>query len=224
MQPRKSDVPVPETLLVGLLLAFVGGFLDAYTYLLHGEVFANAQTGNMVLLFINLAKGRWAKAGYYIIPILAFAMGVWVTDLLKRKFGAFKDVHWRQLSILLELFVLAAVAFMPRSVPDGAINILVSFICAVQVASFSRLHGMGYATTMCTNNLRQFVELTSACVMEGNRDAGGRALKYFLIILTFCVGALACTLLTGPFAGYAILACCLPLSIVWAYLFFQKPA
>ncbi len=32
-----------ETHLLGLLLALVGGFLDAYTYVCRGHVFANAQ-------------------------------------------------------------------------------------------------------------------------------------------------------------------------------------
>ena len=47
---------VSETHLLGLLLAVVGGFLDAYTYLCRGRVFANAQTGNIVLLGVNLTN------------------------------------------------------------------------------------------------------------------------------------------------------------------------
>ena len=38
--------PLSETFALGALLAAAGGFLDAYTYLLRGGVFANAQTGN----------------------------------------------------------------------------------------------------------------------------------------------------------------------------------
>ena len=45
-----------ESYLVGLILAAVGGYLDVYTYISRGGVFANAQTGNIVLLAINLAK------------------------------------------------------------------------------------------------------------------------------------------------------------------------
>ncbi|MEF9840560.1 MAG: DUF1275 family protein, partial [Lachnospiraceae bacterium] len=39
---------ISETFLIGAILAMVGGFLDAYTYLCRGGVFANAQTGNLV--------------------------------------------------------------------------------------------------------------------------------------------------------------------------------
>lgn len=61
-----------ETFCLGALLAVTGGFLDAYTYLTRGRVFANAQTGNLVLLAMNLAGGQFQKAQYYLIPILAF--------------------------------------------------------------------------------------------------------------------------------------------------------
>ena len=37
-----------ESLAIGLLLALTGGFLDAYTYVARGRVFANAQTGNIL--------------------------------------------------------------------------------------------------------------------------------------------------------------------------------
>ena len=47
---------ISEMLLTGILLTAVGGFLDAYTYLVRGGVFANGQTGNLVLLGIRLAN------------------------------------------------------------------------------------------------------------------------------------------------------------------------
>ena len=222
MRAYKKNIPIPETMPVGLLLAFVGGFLDAYTFLLHGGVFANAQTGNMVLLFIQLAEGRWVKAGYYILPILAYALGILVTDLLKRRFVTSRHIHWRQIAILAELLILAAIGLLPASIPDGVINITISFVCAVQVASFSRLHGMGYATTMCTNNLRQAVEHAAAFRMEQDRAAGSRALKYLAVILVFCFGALCCALAVRAFSYQSIFLCCLPLLGVWLYLFGNK--
>ena len=36
-----------------------GGFQDAYTYWCRGGVFANAQTGNIVLLSTALFRGEW---------------------------------------------------------------------------------------------------------------------------------------------------------------------
>ena len=65
-----------ESLLLGALLAVAGGFFDAYTYLCRGGVFANAQTGNIVLFGLELAQREWMRALGYLVPIVAFAVGV----------------------------------------------------------------------------------------------------------------------------------------------------
>ena len=43
---------------VSLALATVGGFLEAYTYVTRDGVFANAQTGNIARMGLNLAQGN----------------------------------------------------------------------------------------------------------------------------------------------------------------------
>ncbi|MBC8862671.1 DUF1275 domain-containing protein, partial [Escherichia coli] len=40
---------ISESIGLGLLLALAGGFMDAYSYIERGQVFANAQTGNILL-------------------------------------------------------------------------------------------------------------------------------------------------------------------------------
>ena len=52
----KQTKQMSETHLLGILLAVVGGFLDAYTSICRGHVFANAQTGNIVLLGVHLTN------------------------------------------------------------------------------------------------------------------------------------------------------------------------
>ncbi|MBW4960177.1 DUF1275 family protein, partial [Klebsiella pneumoniae] len=51
-----------RNLTVAALLTLSGGYLDAYTYVGHGHVFANTMTGNVALLGINLSAGEWAAA------------------------------------------------------------------------------------------------------------------------------------------------------------------
>lgn len=45
-----------------VFLTLSGGFQDAYTYMGRGKVFANAQTGNIVLMATNFCEGDFAKA------------------------------------------------------------------------------------------------------------------------------------------------------------------
>jgi uncharacterized membrane protein YoaK (UPF0700 family) len=83
-----------ETVQVSLLLAFAGGYLDAYTWIIHG-VMANAQTANLVLLWVygtadNLRQavegvftavsvrgevGMLHRSGIFTAVCVAFGMG-----------------------------------------------------------------------------------------------------------------------------------------------------
>ena len=74
--------PKPDrenSLYLFLTFALVGGFLEAYTFLLHGGVFCNAQTGNLVLFFLNLTGGNWADASHYLYSLLAYVAGILVS-------------------------------------------------------------------------------------------------------------------------------------------------
>lgn len=69
-------MPVTSTSLrFALLITGASGFLDAYTFLVRGGVFANAQTGNVILLALNLAHGEIRQASAHLWPIIAFAGG-----------------------------------------------------------------------------------------------------------------------------------------------------
>ena len=124
-----------ETLLVGSLLAMVGGFLDVYTYMIRGGVFANAQTGNIVLLGIQLAEGNIKKTIGYLIPIIAFIVGIIVAEIIKNKYKSRNHVHWRQIVVLVEILTLLSVAFIPET-QNMVVNAMISFVCSLQVESF----------------------------------------------------------------------------------------
>ena len=105
---------VSESLTLGIFLALAGGFMDAYSYECRGEVFANAQTGNILLFGIHISKGEFPMALRYLCPILAFALGIVVSDVVKHYLKEKKLPHWRQVTILFEAVVLVAVGFMAQ--------------------------------------------------------------------------------------------------------------
>ncbi len=185
---KKSNLQMSETFRLGALLAVCGGFLDAYTYLCRGHVFANAQTGNVVLLGLNLAQGQVAEALGYVIPIVAFALGIVLAELLR---GAFckRRLHWRQAVILVEVGILLFVAFLPQGRWDTTANVLVAFVCAMQVQTFRKMQGSVYATTMCTGNLRSGTELLVDYFKTGDKSLLKKGLAFYGIILFFIVGA-----------------------------------
>lgn len=84
-------------------LMVVAGFFGAYTYLLRGNVFCNAQTGNVVLMGMALGAKKWGEALYYLIPISAYLMGAFVSELLPNPVKHRLPVRWDTLLIAIEL-------------------------------------------------------------------------------------------------------------------------
>ena len=215
---RTPPAQMSETVRLGAVLAAAGGFLDAYTYLTRGGVFANAQTGNIVLLGGYLAQGQFRTAGRYLIPILAFAAGVIVAELIKARFRYHPALHWRQITVGAEVAILAAVAFLPQrwNVPA---NLAVSFVCAMQVESFRKIRGNTYATTMCTGNLRSATELLFRCCRSGGRCEREQCLQYYGIILFFACGAALGALFCRSLGERAVLLACLLLAAAFLLMF-----
>ena len=81
MEKRYRAKQASDSLLVGGLLSMSGGLQDAYTYHVRDQVFANAQTGNIVLLGQSIALGNWETAVRYLLPLLAFAAGVYLSAM-----------------------------------------------------------------------------------------------------------------------------------------------
>lgn len=213
-----------ETFILGALLAVTGGFLDAYTYLIRGKVFANAQTGNIVLLGVNMAVGEFGKALNYIFPIGAFVLGVIVVEMIRSHYSRKSDIniHWRQVVVLIELAVVSAVAFVPSGDGNMAVNVAVAFVCSMQVESFRKMHGDAYATTMCTGNLRSATELLYHRVRSHDTDAGIRSLRYYGIIGFFVVGVILGSWMTGMWGEYAVWFCSLILLGVFGIMFIEE--
>ena len=207
-----------ESMLTAAFIILSGGLQDAYTYLCRGKVFANAQTGNIVLFSAYLFDGDWAHSRRYLVPVLSFMLGIFVAECIHRHFKHMERVHWRQLILLAEIVLLFLVGFLPQE-GNTAANALVSFVCAMQVEAFRKLHGSAFATTMCTGNLRSGTEHLFRWLHHREGTSGRSALVYYGLILSFVAGAVLSGLLTPLFGTRTVLAACLPLLLSLALMF-----
>ena len=170
-----------ESIELAVLLSLAGGLMDCYSYLVRDHVFANAQTGNMLLFGVNLASGDWAQCIHYAVPVVCFALGIALCHgikLLARE----EHLHWRQLALAIEVLVLVGVSFVPEGHSLRA-NGLTSFACGIQVQAFRKFHGRALATTMCIGNLRSGTQ--SMVSFVHSRDGGqlrGGLISYFVIV------------------------------------------
>ncbi len=111
---------------------------------------------------------------------------------------------------------------MPRGDFDVAVNVAVSFMCAMQVESFRKVNGNAFASTMCTGNLRSATERLWRYHLTKDRSERNRGVQYLLIILFFIVGAAMGAWLSGIWGVRAILFCCVLLAGVFGVMFIKE--
>ncbi len=207
-----------ESFLTAMFLSMSGGLQDAYTYLSRGKVFANAQTGNIVLLSTRLVEHNWAAALRYLVPLLAFALGVFAAELLHEYARGYQRLHWRQIVILVEIVILFLVGFIPEELNLIA-NALVSFSCAMQVQSFRKVSGYVFASTMCIGNLRSGTEALSTWILHRDAQNLRRLWHYLGIIVLFGLGAALGSLGVKHLGSISIWGSCALLLICFGLMF-----
>lgn len=210
-----------ETFFLCALLAIIGGFLDAYTYIARGGVFAFAQTGNLIFLGMNLTEGNIGKVIYYLTPICSFIIGVMICELIKSKYKEQGGLHWRQIAVAIEIIILVIVGFIPTGALNMVANVLITFVCAMQVESFRKVNGNSIATTMCTGNLRSATEMLFYYLKTKDKKVLNKSLNYFGIIAFFVFGVALGTIFTKLIHQKSIFICSILLVIVFCTMFIE---
>lgn len=167
-----------ETVEIVLLLAFAGGYIDAYTWIIHG-VMANAQTANLIFLWVYATAGNWAKAFHFVPPMLAFAVGIVIAAWLRRAAGERASA----ISTLIEILLLIAIGILHNRLPDIAGTLGISLVAAMQTAIFTKVEGVVCSTVMITGNMRQAIENIFAAASGG---APPRTLRRSGIFVGLC--------------------------------------
>ena len=184
------------------LLITAAGWFGAYTFILRGGVFCNAQTANVVLFAVALGQQRWEHAAYLLIPIGAYFLGAFVSEYLGKTVKRFHFLRWDTLLIGFEVVVVIVLGLLPKNAPDQICQIALNFICSMQFNTFRQVKGIPAATTFVTNHIRQVG--SSAAKFIRHRDAASKEklLVHGSLILFFALGAVlgtvGCTLLGYP--------------------------
>ena len=193
---------ITDSIPCAILLALSGGCMDAYSYLFRDHVFANAQTGNILLFAVNLADGDLSGALKYFSLTLSFVAGIKLADLISRK-KTTPGSRRLPFSVLFEALLLFLTAFLPVSL-NAAANMTISFVCGIQLENFRELRGHGIATTMCIGNLRNGTYYLDKYIQTHSRPYLRRAALYFGIIALFAAGAVIESKLIRIIGTYAI--------------------
>lgn len=200
-----ADVP-EQSLAVACLLTMSGGFLDAFSWLSLGGVFANSQTGNVVLLGMNAALANWHEAAKHVPPILAFFVGAAVASRAKAPLPCLAG----------EIAALAAVMLLMvlHRLPGPLAIVGMSFGVALQTASFRQVGHWKYMSVTVTGNfLRAIDQLTP----PADREAARGARTMLTVCLMFLLGAVAGGFVTARLGAIGLVV---PLALLASALWF----
>lgn len=194
-------------LVIACLFTAAGGYMDAYSYIAHGHVFANAQTGNFVFFAVFASAGHWAQAWRHVPPIVAFALGVAVAKLSgvqtqKRTFHA--TLHCQA----FELTILAILAVVGDRIPNAGVVPIISFVAALQNTSFDTIGPWSFNSAMTTGNLRDAVSGLVLWIRDRETVENRRkAIALGLICGSFLAGALCGGICTNMYVKHALVPC-----------------
>jgi uncharacterized membrane protein YoaK (UPF0700 family) len=218
-QVAAASFPLDEALQIAGLLAFIGGYLEAYTWIVH-HVFANAQSANLVFLWVYVTSGELEAAVRYVPPLLAFVVGVVLASWL-RWLAPQRAVR---ISTATEIVFLFAVAIVHNRLPQIAGTLGLSLVAAFQMVSFPRVEGLSYNSVMVTSNFRHAVEgLFTALTGSREMRPFRRPYVFGAMCIAFGTGAAVGAFVTEVTRDYSLVIP-VTLLVIVLVLFERKPS
>lgn len=199
-------------------LMMVSGVYGAFTYLLRGNVFCNAQTGNILLMGLAFGSGKWQKALYYLFPFMAYFLGSFVSELLPNPVKRIFKIRWETLLIGIEVCAVLFLGFLPETAPVQISQLCVNFIASMQYNTFRQAQGVPMATTFATNHVRQIaVGIATELRHRNNEDKSHRIKfkKHLCMLIFFFAGVVIGTVCCNLWQGKAILIALIPLVVLF---------
>ena len=206
-----TDVPslrvLWRLLIVEFLFTATGGFVDAYAFIAHGQVFANSQTANVVLFSIYAIEGKGLEAVRHIPPILACVLGVSAAQVLGAR-SERRTFHINLTFQCIELFVILFLALFSSELPDPCVVPIISFVAAMQMTSFDAFGPWSFNSAMTTGNIKS---ATVGIVLwlrgEERSKNRGVAIVSALACIAFLLGAIFGGFYTRRYPTHALLPC-----------------
>jgi uncharacterized membrane protein YoaK (UPF0700 family) len=185
--------PLMEKPLIGFLLAFVAGSMDAFTFF-SAKTFATVQSGNVVLSGYWLIQGAFEKFVFPIVSVLLFGFGsMFAGVIMTSRLSQGKLYTTRILLIEAAILAVAGASFLAGHLDPRYIAFAVSFVGGMQGNAFHKSHGMLYGNVAVTfvvqmafNFLAQSFFKKTGINGEPNLQWSG---LFFLVLLGFSGGA-----------------------------------
>ena len=212
-----KNLPVHEQLMFCLLLTVMGGFFDAYTFVNCGGIFANAQTGNLIFVGIDIIEGNFGEVLHYLIPIFSFVVGVLVSKFIENRYKELSIFKHIFMLLLIQITALIIISIKHQFFGIDVRPIVISFICAIQYDGFRKVNNLVFASVFCTGNLRSMSEHLYKLVVLKKQESKTPLIIYSTVISVFLFGVILGAAMSKYYLHKAIIV---PIGIISVNLVF----
>lgn len=200
-----KNLPSHEQVFFALLLTFVCGFFDSYTFVNYNGQFANAQTANIIFIGMELANTNYMGALRYVPPVIAFIIGVLFNEYIMNKYRNVSIARYINLSLLLQTCMLIFAYIVPKIWFVNTVPLIISFVCAMQFDSFRSVNKVQFASIFCTGNLRSATEHLFRRFYKKEKQSSEMVVMYSALLVSFIFGVILGGVLSKWMGHHAIL-------------------
>jgi uncharacterized membrane protein YoaK (UPF0700 family) len=200
---------------VNAALALAGGYLDGFTFVGHGRIFANAMTGNIVYLGMEVLSSPARPNFRHLPPLFMFMLGIWAARALH--LPRFRRIvrHPYVAVLLAEVIILFILAFLPNRTPDFWITAPITFAASMQVLTFRTVGPHTYTSTFTTGNLSTLSTGLFDWLFTTDKETARSKSRIFAIICgSFLVGATTGSLAVARWGNRALMPEVILLSLI----------
>jgi len=177
---------------------FISGYVNSYSFIVRGGVFAVNQTGNAAVF----AKAIFLRDTTLMLdalwPMLATIAGAFIAEYVLNRYRNHSEGTWQMRVLYWEIPAFLIVGLIPLTAPHALPNVMLSLIAGFQLSAFRTYNGWAFNSTVQTGNLRSMgMYLYQALFVERKRAFSRKTFGFFMLLGVFIFGGIA-----GAFFSY----------------------
>src|SRR5699024_11016556 len=149
---------------------FLIGYIDAYTFVEKSEVFASAQTGNVVILISRLTEGQWIDAILNLSTFLGFALGAFVGQAM---LDIFKNYGMRRyfIFLIIQIGYLLIIALFQQLFNSNILVFMLGFLAGYELTLFRQFGKTTVNNGIMTGNVKNLMNHFYKMIFKKNHES-----------------------------------------------------
>ena len=187
MTTKKNESLYVITVLT-IFASFLMGFIDAYTFLQEDEVFASAQTGNLVSLSAKLFSGEWKETMNHVWSFCGFAIGAFIGEAVIDKYQD-KGIKRYSYYLLIQTTLLFTLALLQQQITGAIMLFSLGTLAGYELTIFRKFRNTSVNNGIMTGNTKNLMGYLYQIIFNKDSKAKAHFTNLAATLIIFMLGA-----------------------------------